>query len=295
MVKLGRLVGSMRVRANKQDQRTVMAPSNATDMPVASLPILPLKTTSVLKQPAKSKAASQPTVTAFNLNNTETTASSSQVSQSRPPEQQPDQQPADQLSTLSNGSQLQAQKQASQLQNKHQEQPPDQKDEKTDDEKKAEKLVQKIEEQKKQNPGQPIVVTKEGDDKIPRPVSEVSQEVMRLKGFWPFDLVPDELIIETKRIVINRRYFPWMKAVITMYIKDIKDCEVTFSLLFASLYLKSEVETTVAWLKHSDASRAKEMIDGLVLKEKTEMTMAEEGIERQADAFSQLGDIGTLA
>ena len=39
--------------------------------------------------------------------------------------------------------------------------------------------------------------------------SLVSPEIFRVKSVWPFELLPDELIIEEKRIIIKQRVFPF--------------------------------------------------------------------------------------
>lgn len=133
---------------------------------------------------------------------------------------------------------------------------------------------------------EPMVMVKKFLDKTVLPASEVSPELFRAKGTWPFDLFPDELIIEVKRIVIKRNYFPFVSTVSTIPINNLLVFELTHSLFFSSLYIREaygdNLNTTFCWLSHKDAQKAKDLVDGLRLKE----TEAIEVVERDRGKLS---------
>ncbi len=116
-----------------------------------------------------------------------------------------------------------------------------------------------------------LVVLKKDKNRVKKmPPADVSPELLRIKGTWPYDLNPDELIIEEKRIIIKRNYFPAGGSVITVPVHNLSSFELNHALLFSAVYIKEkgkEDAIVVQWLKQKAASRAKAIIDGLLLKE----------------------------
>lgn len=122
--------------------------------------------------------------------------------------------------------------------------------------------------------------------------SLISPEVFSLKAVFPFDLFPNELIIEEKRIIIKEKQLPYFISTTTISLKDILIFQVNQSMFFASVYIKSfNTEHTISWLKSSDARVAKEILDGLKLKQNESLKMAEETNERKLQALQIMGNI----
>ncbi len=161
-----------------------------------------------------------------------------------------------------------------------------------DDEKKE--VANKIKEQRIRHPNEPIVVMKEGDDRIiAQPAHEASRELMRLTAVWPFDFFPNELIIEEKRLIVNERIFFWSNNVTTMMINDIASANLSTSLLFASFQFVDTYgnkTTLIKWLKIREATKAKELIDGLIFKSKAKIDIAEENEDERMKALEELGE-----
>lgn len=132
-----------------------------------------------------------------------------------------------------------------------------------------------------------------GTEKTVIPATEVSKELLRIKGKWPFDLYPDELIIEEKRIIIKKNLWPFFSNTITIPLSRLTDFELNKSLLFSSIYIRGaysdNIEITLSWLPHKDAKKAKEIIDGLSLKLNEALDIVEQDTTRFIRAIRALG------
>lgn len=115
---------------------------------------------------------------------------------------------------------------------------------------------------------------------------------MRIHGTWPFDLAPDELIIQEKRIIIKRNIFPAGGSVISLPLNKLVSFEVNHAFFYSALYIKGEGESLnylMQWLKPKDAVRAKEIIDGLRLKQSESIEIKEKDPKKIAKTLESLG------
>lgn len=141
----------------------------------------------------------------------------------------------------------------------------------------------------------PIVLV----DKYPKKeflhASLISPEIFRLKSVWPFELLPDELIIEEKRLVIHEKSFPYFVTTQTVPLDRIFIFQITKSLFFSSIYVKadyaSNVDYTINWVRHEDARRAKEIVDGLKLKNAENVKVPEATDDKYMQTLQVLGSI----
>lgn len=117
----------------------------------------------------------------------------------------------------------------------------------------------------------PLVVVKKNFDRKIVSASNVSPFLFKAKGTWPFDFIPDELIVEEKRLVIKRKYFPFFTVVTTIPLSRVTVFELTDSLFFSGIRIKASygdgVDTVFQWLSHSSALKLKSVVEGLRLKE----------------------------
>lgn len=137
-----------------------------------------------------------------------------------------------------------------------------------------------------------VTVNKNNKESQPIPASEISRELLRIKGTWPFDMAPDELIIEEKRIIIKRNNFPVGGSVITLPLKKLTSFEVNHAILYSALYIKGEGNTlnyVMQWLKPEDALRAKEVIDGLRLQESEFVEIKDKDPQKIVETLQSLG------
>lgn len=127
----------------------------------------------------------------------------------------------------------------------------------------------------------PLVVIKKPTNRRIVNASNVSRILFKAKGNWFFDMFRDELIIEEKRIIIKRRYFPFFTHIVSLPVQRITVFEVTHSLFFSEVHIKGSYgdgwDATFQWLSHKAAQRAKEIVDGLRLRESESIEIASDG------------------
>ncbi|MFO0703596.1 MAG: hypothetical protein U0525_02625 [Patescibacteria group bacterium] len=140
---------------------------------------------------------------------------------------------------------------------------------------------------------EPMVAVKENNKEQVVPASDASKEIIRISGKRPFDLSPDELIIEEKRIVYKKNYFPWTSVVSTFLIDKMLECELTHSLLYSNLHIKANdvtpVDIRMSWLDHSEAKKVKEIIDGMRLANTKSIEIKERNSPQVAKTLEILG------
>lgn len=130
-------------------------------------------------------------------------------------------------------------------------------------------------------------------EKTLMPASEASLELVRVKGTWPFDLSPDILIVEERRVIIKRRTFPFYTTTTTIPLNKILMFEVTHSIFFSSIYMKGyvgyNIETAFQWLSHKSAQKVKDVVDGLRLQQNEAIEVLEHDKKGMSYALEKLG------
>lgn len=138
----------------------------------------------------------------------------------------------------------------------------------------------------------PMVMVDKYSQKKLTYASLISPEIFRLSSVWPFELMPDELIIQEKRIIIKQKQFPYFISTSSIPIGSLSVFQVDKSLFFSSLYIKGgNTEHTISWLRHDDARLAKEIIDGLRMKQNESIKITQGSDEEKIHALQILGSI----
>lgn len=100
----------------------------------------------------------------------------------------------------------------------------------------------------------------------------VSTYLMKIKGAWPFDFAPDEIIIEEERLIIKVRSWPFGETVITIPLERVSLFQINTDLFFSSIKIMDSMYSAnnmlVKWLQPNEAKKAKALVDGLQLKTK---------------------------
>lgn len=123
------------------------------------------------------------------------------------------------------------------------------------------------------------------------PASQASRVLLHAKGKWPFDLVPDELIIEEKRIIVKRHFFPFVTTINTIPMNKLTNFEVTHSIFFSSVHIKANLiaDMVFQWLDHKDAQEAKELIDGIRIRDNESIVVLEQEKRRYIQTLELIG------
>ena len=125
-------------------------------------------------------------------------------------------------------------------------------------------------------------------------VQESNEIIARFKGVWPFDLFPDEVIIDKHAITIVRHIFFGISRKIICHFDDLVNSEVNVGPFFGSLKIYSKYftdgEEDIKWFSRSDAATIHAILQGL-------LTVRKEGISLKdlspEDIISKLYDLGT--
>jgi hypothetical protein len=124
---------------------------------------------------------------------------------------------------------------------------------------------------------------------------EVSKILYRARGVWPFDFVPDEIIVEEKRIIVTINYFPWGSDIGTLPVNKLSSIEVIHALFFSSLIIQNTelhgYHATIKWLTHKDAQTIKEIVDGIKVRELSSVGIPNERASNMRRTLQTLGHI----
>lgn len=137
-----------------------------------------------------------------------------------------------------------------------------------------------------------VVIRRNNKETQAVPPSEISRELLRIHGSWPFDIARDELIIEEKRLIIKRNMFPVGGSVMSLPLKKLVSFEVNHAFFFSALYIKGEGNTlnyVMQWLKPEDAIRAKELVDGLRMQESELIEIKDKDPHKIAQTLQSIG------
>ncbi len=144
---------------------------------------------------------------------------------------------------------------------------------------------------------EPKVVINAQEHKAVIPASQASIELVRIKGTWPFDLFPDTMIIEEKRIVIKRNNLLF-STTITMPMSRLTIFEVTHSILFSSIHITGYtgywIEADMQWLSYKDAQKVKDIVDGIRLKDSESIEILQHDKKTLIKTFETLGQTNTI-
>ena len=113
-----------------------------------------------------------------------------------------------------------------------------------------------------------------------------SPVLVHLKSIFPFQIFPDELIVEEKRIVWIHRFGPKMCEVLTLLPNDINRIEASAGPLFGHLHIsipRHDVDILMERLSRKETFLARDLIDGLI-------TAIKQGIEIKGDTAEEKAD-----
>lgn len=128
-----------------------------------------------------------------------------------------------------------------------------------------------------------------------------SREIYRISAVFPFDLFPDDLVIDENKITFIIRDFWMVERVHSVYLKDISDCIVQTSIFFASLNVVDlgfrDNWIGINFLKINEALRARRIIQGLMIAHKLDLDLSGVPVEALDDKMESLGqaqDFGAI-
>lgn len=108
-------------------------------------------------------------------------------------------------------------------------------------------------------------------------VKTAARELYRISTVFPFDMFPDEVIIDVDKVSIITGVFFFSKRIHSVFIQDITDVFVDSSFLFATLEIVDSgfVENSIKIkpLGRNEAIRARKIIQGLIVAKKQQIDL----------------------
>jgi hypothetical protein len=121
-----------------------------------------------------------------------------------------------------------------------------------------------------------------------------SRELYRTKAVFPFDLFPDEVIIDMNKVNIIKKIFFFTQRVHGVFIQDITDIFVSTAPFFATLEIIDsgfiENSIKIPFLKIDDALKARRIIQGLIVAKKQAIDLS--GLKDDKDLTTKLEALG---
>ncbi|OGY25019.1 MAG: hypothetical protein A2Y57_02525 [Candidatus Woykebacteria bacterium RBG_13_40_7b] len=120
-----------------------------------------------------------------------------------------------------------------------------------------------------------------------------SKVLGHFKAVFPFDLFPDELIVEEKRVIWINRFFFATCQVVSIMASDISKVEAAHGPFFGHIHIGNivgEPEITIERLSRKATVEAKSLIEGLMLTARGGVKLK----ERYEDKQRRLEEIGKI-
>ena len=94
----------------------------------------------------------------------------------------------------------------------------------------------------------------------------------KIKSTFPFDPLPDELIVDRHKISLIKRPFFFSERVTSLSYDDISNVVIEHSMVFASLEISHKIfgmqPLTMHYLRKKEADKVKQLILGLIIAKK---------------------------
>lgn len=131
--------------------------------------------------------------------------------------------------------------------------------------------------------------------KLHKLTEKTSQILIRLKGFFPLDLFPDEIVVDANKINIVYRYFIESEDTKSILIEDVEDVIIQTIPFFATLIIidrrDPEKPTKIGFLKKKEAYRAKRIIEGLIIAKKKHIDVGKIVSKETTEQLEKLGEV----
>lgn len=134
-------------------------------------------------------------------------------------------------------------------------------------------------------------------NKTQKLIAKLHQSLIAAHSFFPFQLFPDELIINPIEIVYINNIFFWTSFRTSMLIEEIGDVELVEGPIFASLTITStstlkDEPIHMTYLTKKNARKAHALLQGLVTIQKENIDL--ENVLQEKKGIEEIIAIGTV-
>lgn len=118
---------------------------------------------------------------------------------------------------------------------------------------------------------------------------------MKISSVFPFDLFPDSIIVDQKKVDIIHRGFLAIRRVFTVFIEDIRTVRVSNGLIFASIRFElkgyEQNPDPVRFLKKQEANKLRNLIIGLCTSEIEDIKIRKVPEKKAKKQLTKIGKI----
>jgi len=134
------------------------------------------------------------------------------------------------------------------------------------------------------------------DEKIDKVVEDASAVLYRCSAVFPFDLWPNEIIIDAEKVSIIYHDFFFSESTYSVYLKDIDTMHIECGPFFATLKIThggyQGNKISIEYLKKEDGKEARRILQGLIIAEKKGLEFAQESSTEEVK--EKAGNIGRV-
>lgn len=123
---------------------------------------------------------------------------------------------------------------------------------------------------------------------------ESGQELLRFRAVFPFDLFPDEIVIDSQSITIVHHLFFLVKQKVICHFDDLAHSEVNVGPLFGSIRIYSKYfvdgEERIGWLSRNAALKLHAIAQGVLIARKEGVSLKSVPKEELMDKLYKIGN-----
>lgn len=132
-------------------------------------------------------------------------------------------------------------------------------------------------------------------DKLEKTADTTSKILFRLKTLFPFQLIPDHIIIDLNKVNIIRKDFLFFERIHSVFIKDITDVVANLGIITGTLEIVdqgfTENSIKIQHLKNSETIKARRIIQGLIVAHKNGIDLTQiEDINNMLVKIEKIGE-----
>ena len=124
-------------------------------------------------------------------------------------------------------------------------------------------------------------------------VKDAQKTVFKASSVFPFDIVPDRLVIDLTKVVIVRRELFGMETEHTILLDEVRDVDAEVNYFLGSLRILGSgpgaVWTSVNNLRKNDVHQAKDIIEGLLIAKRAQWDLTQVKSGELTQQVSALG------
>jgi hypothetical protein len=142
------------------------------------------------------------------------------------------------------------------------------------------------------------VANKDSEDqsaKLKQAASQAHQVLANATAVFPFDLFPNEIVLDRTKITIRLRKFFMTEKIVSVRIEDVLNVSVSLGPLFGTLTISSRVMNStdhfdIGFLRRKEAMYLKKIIQGYVIAEHDDMKVGHLSKEELIKTLCEIGE-----